>query len=51
MPDCDQPRDAIERRPEVIAVALVRVSGVERDADAKSADRGEIFGRERTLRA
>jgi hypothetical protein len=50
VPDCEQACDAIDRGPEIIAVALVGCTGVERHAHAHAVDGAEILANECSLR-
>src|SRR5579872_2832139 len=49
VPDGHEPRYAIDRRSEVVAVALFRVAGVQAHSDLQSANAGEIFLRKGSL--
>ena len=49
MADREQPRDAIDRRSEIIAVALVRMPGVDRHSHLEAVDAGPILGGEPLL--
>ena len=46
MADRQQTRDAIDRRPEVVAVTFVGAARVQRHAHAQSLNRREIFARQ-----
>jgi hypothetical protein len=49
MPDRKEPGNTIDGWPEVVAVAFVGGSGMDRSAHAKSIDGAEIFGRNGAL--
>ena len=49
VPNRQQTRDAVERRAEVVAVALVGGAGMHGRTNAQSIDGGEVFGAKRAL--
>src|SRR5579872_1640107 len=48
--DREQARDPVDRRSEIVAVAFLRVTGVDGDAHGQPVDRAPIFLRKRALR-
>ena len=50
MGDRQQARDAVDRRAEIVAVALVRIAGMQGHADGQALDRIPLLGVERPLR-